>query len=78
MRSAAMSLSPSLFSVGLTFQCPQCNFTVIKNGSWFQVVSHYRCDGCGREIRITYPDKIAIFQKHAHLVTPPREHGRDV
>lgn len=66
-----MSLSPSLFSVGLTFQCPQCNFTVIKNGSWFQVVSHFRCDGCGREIRITYPDKIATFQKHAHLVTPP-------
>ncbi|PAP98061.1 MAG: hypothetical protein E5Y88_24835 [Mesorhizobium sp.] len=71
MRGAAMSLSPSLFSVGLTFQCPQCNFTVIKNGSWFQVVSHYKCEGCGREIRITYPDKIGIFQKHAHLAAPP-------
>ncbi|TIL30543.1 MAG: hypothetical protein E5Y32_27515 [Mesorhizobium sp.] len=66
-----MSLSPSLFSVGLTFQCPQCNFAVIKNGSWFQVVAHYRCEGCGREIRITYPDKIAIFQKHEHLATTP-------
>ena len=48
-----MSLSPSLFSVGLTFQCPQCNFAVIKNGSWFQVVFHYKCDVCGREIRIS-------------------------
>ncbi|WP_077373523.1 transposase-like zinc-binding domain-containing protein [Mesorhizobium prunaredense] len=66
-----MCLSQRLSSVGLTFLCPQCNFTVIKNGSWFRGVSRYRCDGCGREIRITYPDKIAIFHKHAHLATRP-------
>ena len=66
-----MSLSPRLVSVGLTFQCPQCNFAVIKNGSWFQVVSHYKCEGCGRAIRITYSDKIAIFNRHAHLAHDP-------
>ncbi|RWO54216.1 MAG: IS1 family transposase [Mesorhizobium sp.] len=53
-----MCLSQRLSSVGLTFLCPQCNFTIIKYGSWFRGVSRYRCEGCGREIRITYPDKI--------------------
>ncbi|CCV15451.1 conserved hypothetical protein [Mesorhizobium sp. STM 4661] len=56
-----MSLTPSLNSVGLTFQCPHCNFAFVKNGSWFQVISRYKCEGCGQRIRITYPDKVAIF-----------------
>ncbi|PTE07778.1 hypothetical protein C9427_24250 [Mesorhizobium helmanticense] len=66
-----MALTPGLNSVGLTFQCPQCHVVVVKNGSWFQVVSRYKCEGCGHSIRITYPDKVAIFKKHAHMATTP-------
>jgi transposase-like protein len=68
-----MSLSQSLTSVKLTFECPICKFAVVKKGSWFQVVSQYQCEGCGRAIRITYSDKIAIFKKHEHLTYNPLE-----
>ena len=67
VRSTTMPLSQSLVSVGLTFECPQCHFGLVKSGSWFRVVSKYECAGCGRQIRITYPDKVALFKKHAHL-----------
>lgn len=62
-----MTLSESLTSVDLTFQCPTCKFPIVKRGSWFRVVSKYRCEGCGRTIRIGYPEKQRLFQKHAHL-----------
>jgi hypothetical protein len=72
-----MPLSQSLASVGLTFECPKCSFAIVKKGSWFQVVSHYTCEGCEREIRITYPDKIAIFKKHEHLAHNPAMSAAD-
>ena len=62
-----MSLPQSLVSARLTFECPHCNLALTRTGAWFQVISNYECEGCRRKIRITYPDKIQIFKKHAHL-----------
>jgi hypothetical protein len=30
-------------------------------------VAHFRCEGCKREVAVTYSDKVALFDKHAHL-----------
>jgi len=63
-----MTLSKSLIAVDLTYQCPACQFPLVKRGSWFRVVSKYRCEGCGRMIRIGYPEKLKLFEKHTHLL----------
>ena len=34
---------------------------------WFQTVGRFICEGCQAEIRLTYHDKLALFEKHAHL-----------
>ena len=31
-------------------------------------VNHFRCEGCKREVTVTYSDKVALFNKHSHLV----------
>ena len=30
-------------------------------------VHHFKCEGCKREVAVTYSDKVALFEKHAHL-----------
>jgi hypothetical protein len=30
-------------------------------------IAHFRCEGCKREVTVTYSDKVALFDKHAHL-----------
>ena len=44
-----------------------CGHPLIKNGAWFMTVAHFRCEGCKREVTVTYSDKVALFDKHAHL-----------
>ena len=51
----------------MTFECPLCGHALVKAGSWFQVVSKFKCEGCHGEILLTYPDKLALFEKHAYL-----------
>lgn len=60
-----MPLCQNLCPLEMTFKCPRCGLALLKPGRWFQVASKYRCEGCQSEIRITYPDKIALFQKYA-------------
>jgi transposase-like protein len=62
-----MPLSASLTHTEMTFECPLCGHVVIKNGSWFQVISHFTCEGCRSYIRLTYSDKIVLFEKYARL-----------
>ena len=62
-----MPLSSSLRSVDLTFECPACNYAKVESGAWFQAVGRFKCEGCQREVRLTYADKVALFEKHAHL-----------
>jgi transcription initiation factor IIE alpha subunit len=51
----------------MTFECPLCDHVLVKSGSWFQVVHGFTCEGCKAEIRLAYSDKVALFEKYAHL-----------
>ncbi|SEF12650.1 hypothetical protein SAMN05444161_8804 [Rhizobiales bacterium GAS191] len=62
-----MPLSRYLRDVLLTFFCPQCGHTLKKRGSWFMAGHHFKCEGCQREVRLTYDDKARLFARHAHL-----------
>ena len=64
-----MPLSDSLRFVFLTVECPVCNHPLVKKGGWFRTVGRFKCAGCRNEIRLSYRDKIALFEKHAG-VTP--------
>ena len=62
-----MSLSTRLRPIDLRLVCKYCGHSLIKNGNWFMTVAHFRCEGCKREVAVTYSDKVALFDKHAHL-----------
>ena len=64
-----MSLSASLLTVEMTFECPHCGHALVKSGNWFHSVPRFKCKGCEREIRLGYPDRLAIFERYAHLAT---------
>jgi hypothetical protein len=66
--SDAMSLSARLWDVDLTLECKYCGHPKTKNGGWYRVVPKFNCEKCKREVLITYKDKIALFDKHMHLV----------
>jgi hypothetical protein len=42
---------------------------MIKKGGWFLAVHRFKCEGCKREVPITYSDKVALFNKHAAPLT---------
>jgi Zn finger protein HypA/HybF involved in hydrogenase expression len=65
--SNAMSLSALLRNVDLTLECKSCGHLIIKKGDWFITASTFKCDQCKGEVRLTYSDKVALFDKHAHL-----------
>jgi transposase-like protein len=62
-----MPLSARLLPVALTFECPFCKHPLVKSGGWFQMAASFWCAGCHREVRLTYSDKLVLFEKHAHL-----------
>jgi hypothetical protein len=62
-----MPLSNKLLDVDLTLECKHCGHLIIKNGGWFSVAHHFKCEGCNRYVRIVYDEKVALFKKHAHL-----------
>jgi transposase-like protein len=62
-----MSLSTQLRPIDLRLECKHCGHPLIKKGAWFLTAAHFRCEGCKREVTVTYSDKVALFDKHAHL-----------
>ena len=62
-----MSLSKDLRDVVLTYICSQCGRTLEKKGSWFMGVHLFKCEGCQRDVRLTYDDKVGLFARHEHL-----------
>ena len=62
-----MSLSALLRNVDLTLECKSRGHLIIKKGDWFITASTFKCDQCKGEVRLTYSDKVALFDKHAHL-----------
>jgi hypothetical protein len=68
-----MSLSFRLRQVDLTLECKYCGHVRVKKGSWFLSAYRFKCEGCSREVPITYSDKVALFNKHAHFIPTQTE-----
>jgi hypothetical protein len=64
-----MPLSLDLCHVDLTLECKHCGWPLIKSGYWFITAPRFKCEGCNRELRITYSEKVVLFEAHA------RNHG---
>jgi hypothetical protein len=62
-----VTLSSSLRHVYLTLKCEVCGHLLVKEGVWFWTVSTFKCQECKGERRLTYSDKVALFDKHLHL-----------
>ena len=59
-----MPIPDELQDAELKFECPNCSWPIVRKGSWFKVISNFRCDKCNAKVRIGYPEKLAIFKKH--------------
>ena len=68
-----MALSFLLRQVDLTLQCKYCGHVRVKKGSWFLSAYRFKCEGCGREVPMTYSNKVALFNKHAYLIATQAE-----
>lgn len=62
-----MPLCNELRDVVLTFVCRQCGRQLLKKGGWFMGAHSFKCEGCGREVRLSYDDKLVLFANHVHL-----------
>jgi transposase-like protein len=60
-----MSLPARLASVVLSRPCPYCGHVLDKKGSWFQHISHYRCESCQKQVEMTYEAKVELFEKYS-------------
>jgi predicted RNA-binding Zn-ribbon protein involved in translation (DUF1610 family) len=61
-----MPLTKGLLDVLLSYPCPGCGHNQEKKGSWFKTIGHYPCPSCGHSVRITYDDKVRLFEASAH------------
>jgi hypothetical protein len=60
-----MGLPDDFADVMMTLACGTCGFALTKKGSWFNSASHYKCESCGVQGRVTYPDKVRLFARAA-------------
>ncbi len=77
-----MPLAAGLRDKVLILNCPHCGHALAKSGAWFAAVSWFKCDGCGGKAPLTYTDKMALYDAHAHLIAtkasaPSRRRERD-
>ncbi|TIM97142.1 MAG: hypothetical protein E5Y34_20965 [Mesorhizobium sp.] len=64
-----MPLPESLHSVEMEFRCPECGLGFVKPGRWFKSAAQHRCSGCQHLTYLTYPKKLALFDRYAKLLT---------
>ncbi|RAZ92530.1 hypothetical protein DPM33_01095 [Mesorhizobium hawassense] len=62
-----MPIPKNLNDAHLSFDCPGCKHPIIRKGSWFKVISTFRCSACHKTLRLGYPEKLRIFERHKHL-----------
>src|SRR6478672_4633995 len=62
-----MPLHLGLMNVILSHPCPHCGLTLKMKGSWFCPKANYACASCHQLVPMRYPEKTALFAKHAHL-----------
>ena len=56
----------------LTFshQCPHCGNTRVNSGQWFYAIAGYKCGGCGKNVRVTYDDKLKLLRDRGVAANP--------
>ncbi|KAA3448943.1 hypothetical protein C7I87_19090 [Mesorhizobium sp. SARCC-RB16n] len=62
-----MPLSDDMRDVDLKFECPNCSHPIVRKGSWFIVIASYICVKCRANVRIGYPEKLVVFERHRKL-----------
>lgn len=76
-----MPISHDMNDMVLSLDCPYCSRPIVKKGSWFKVISSFKCAGCGTLVRIGYSDKLALFERHRrtqnNFATVEAEQGRE-
>jgi hypothetical protein len=65
-----VALSVALSYVLMTYDCPHCRSPVTKTGLWFKVAGHFRCAQCGQSVRLTYSEKLTLFERYADRLGP--------
>ena len=63
-----MPLTKGLLHVFLSHSCPHCGHKLKKMGAWFQTISRYDCSSCGQSVRMTYEDKVRLFETNVQRV----------
>ncbi|CDX46459.1 hypothetical protein MPLA_870001 [Mesorhizobium sp. ORS 3359] len=57
----------------LSFECPRCHHPIVRKGSWFKVIATFECPACHATLRLGYPEKLRIFERHKHLIGRPAD-----
>ena len=57
-------LSRDLFDIPMIHKCPHCNHPLVKKGSWFYSIRHYKCEACNQKVQVTYDDKVKLFKTY--------------
>lgn len=50
----------------LTFECQRCRHPITRKGSWFKSIAAFRCPKCKTALRLGYPEKLRLFERHKH------------
>jgi transcription elongation factor Elf1 len=66
-----MTIPNHLSDVALTFECPYCGHPIVRKGSWFKSIAHFKCENCHRNVHFGYPDKLALFDHYSRLAGSP-------
>jgi hypothetical protein len=70
-----MGLSSDLDDVDLTMPCSNCLYALAKPGRWFRTISRFPYEKCQTTSRISYPEKVALFDRHAEAVSERGSRG---
>jgi hypothetical protein len=68
-----MTLSQDMCDQLMTLECGKCGLGLTRTGSWFRSANRFKCQGCKTEARITYPDKLRLFNRAAAKLRERRE-----
>jgi transposase-like protein len=60
-----MPLSAKLECLLLTYECPHCRHPITRPGMWFKCVSRFKCQQCAHEVRLSYPEKLNLYERFA-------------
>jgi transposase-like protein len=59
-----MPLTNALNYTLVGYTCSHCGHRFERTGLWFKSVSHFRCEACGRQLQLSYGEKVTLFEQH--------------